>query len=64
MHIHASLVQYKYASGASSHLSQGQGSLDFRLANLGHDYWFGFFRGNITNPVSPKKGQERTSYSS
>lgn len=45
-------MQYKYASSSKNHITQGQGSVAFRLLNLREDYWFGFFRGNATHPVS------------
>ncbi|KAL3684842.1 hypothetical protein R1sor_002864 [Riccia sorocarpa] len=45
-------VKYKYANYSTpDYVRTGEGNLSFRLINMRADYAFGYFKGDVTNPV-------------
>ena len=44
-------IKFQYAKHSPTHLSEGKGSLQFRLVNMRADVIMGFLRGGLGDPV-------------
>lgn len=56
-------IQYQYARKDPAHLESGQGKIHLRLLDMRGDYWFAFFKGNVSDPIFVAKTEEKVKIS-